>query len=65
MYLIPAVFGAPLMKGTGTDVPIAGREESPWGELPAAPSRRRAFIPAAVPSVQLVEKRENISISVF
>ena len=38
------------MKGTGTDVPMAGREESPWGELPAAPSRRRAFIPAAVPS---------------
>ena len=28
---------------------MAGREESPSGELPAAPSRRRSYIPAAVP----------------
>ena len=43
--------------------PLAGREESPFGvELPAAPSRRRPHIPAAVPKSETSQHQENLQL---
>ena len=55
----------PVIPGSSGDpiVAMAGREESPSGaELPAAPSRRRPYIPAAVPESETSQHQENIQL---